>query len=219
MRKYHDKTEKVYKFKGSVFATFATKDQADEFLKKEKLEFKDAVLIRKWQEQFVEEKRTERANKKKNATPEEKTEDPIVLPKCAVLQLKGFDPETTREDIRSNMETYLGDHSIAFIEYDKGQTSGYIRFAEENVAKEIFEKITDGTISINGKNINVRTLDEEEEEEYLKEQVNNIRTRRKQLNDRQKSRHHGGKRYNQQRGNNKRKAADNVNEDHQAKKK
>uniref|UniRef100_A0A336MLJ0 CSON001849 protein n=1 Tax=Culicoides sonorensis TaxID=179676 RepID=A0A336MLJ0_CULSO len=190
MRKYHDKTSKEYKFKGSVFATFATKDQADAFLKLEKVELKEVALIRKWQEVYNEEKREERNahKKKKEAAKEEEEKDKIDLPKGAIIGLDGFDPEATREIIRDALADVIGTNTIAFIEFEKGQTSGFVRFNEEGCAKGIVEKMDDGKIKINDKEIKVRVLEGEEEEEYLKEQINNIRERRQAFNNRHKGR-------------------------------
>lgn len=203
MRKYHDKGTKEYKFKGSVFATFATKDQADVFLKLEKVEHKEVALIRKWQDTYNEEKREERTahKKKKEAAKEEEEKEKIDLPKGAIINLDGFDPEATREIIRDALADVIGTNTIAFIEFEKGQTSGHVRFNEEGSAKGIVEKLEDGKVKINEKDIKVRVLEGEEEEEYLKEQVNNIRERRQAFNQRYKGRkgghhHRGGDKYN-----------------------
>lgn len=190
MRKYHDKNTKEYKFKGSVFATFATKEQADAFLKQEKVEHKEVALIRKWQEAYNEDKREERNahKKKKEAAKEEEEKEKIELPKGAIINLDGFDPDATREIIRDALADKIGTNTIAFIEFEKGQSSGHVRFNEEGSAKGILEKITDGKIKINEKDIKVRVLEGEEEEEYLKEQINNIRERRQAFTQRHKAR-------------------------------
>lgn len=49
MRKYKDALTKSFKFKGSVFVTYATKEKAKEFLDLENVKCKDKDLIRKWQ--------------------------------------------------------------------------------------------------------------------------------------------------------------------------
>lgn len=48
MRKYHDKDNKVYKFKGSVFVQFETLDGAKAFMAVESIKYEDTELIRKW---------------------------------------------------------------------------------------------------------------------------------------------------------------------------
>lgn len=60
MRKYHDKQTKQYLFKGSVFVTFSKKEECQEFLKKDKIEYNGTELIRKWQEEYIEEKKNEK---------------------------------------------------------------------------------------------------------------------------------------------------------------
>lgn len=49
MRKYKDQVTKTFKFKGSVFVTFANKEKAQEFLNIESVKINDTELIRKWQ--------------------------------------------------------------------------------------------------------------------------------------------------------------------------
>lgn len=70
MRKYMDKPTKVYKFKGSVFVTFLKKEQCDEFLKKEDLKFKEAELVRLWQDDYYASKKGEREAEKKKKVSE-----------------------------------------------------------------------------------------------------------------------------------------------------
>ncbi|XP_063700564.1 la protein homolog [Culicoides brevitarsis] len=216
MRKYHDKGTKEYKFKGSVFATFATKDQAEAFLKLEGVKHNEVALIRKWQDTYNEEKREERnANKKKkDAAKEEEEKEKIELPKGATINLDGFDPEATREKIRESLQEALGTTQIAFIEFEKGQTSGHVRFQEADSAKGVLERCKDGKITVNDKEITVRVLEGEEEEEYLKEQINNIRERRQAFNSRHKGRR-GGNRGNDKfnKGGKKRKADDALDGD------
>lgn len=214
MRKFHDKGTKEYKFKGSVFVTFATKEQADAFLKKETVEYKEVALIRKWQEAYNEEKREERNahKKKKEAAKEEEEKEKIELPKGSIIHLDGFDPNTTREIIRDVLADYIGVNTIAFIEFEKGQSAGFVRFNEEGSAKGILEKMDDGKIKVHEKEIKVRVLEGEEEEEYLKEQINNIRERRQAFNNRHKGRkgNRGGDKYNKGK---KRKAEETLDDD------
>jgi len=59
MRNWHDKTEDKWKFKGSVFVTFPSRDEAESFLKLESVKHGDKELIRKWQKDYLEEKKIE----------------------------------------------------------------------------------------------------------------------------------------------------------------
>lgn len=186
MRKYLDKPTKVYKFKGSVFATFVTKDQCESFLNKEGVEYKEAALIRKWQNVYNDEKKAERDSKNKKKQKDQKPEDAIELPKNATIHLDGIDPETTREVIREVFNAILGDLQISFIDFDTGNTSGYIRFSTEDAGPKFIEKITDSKLTIKDKEVTVRVLKDDEETEYLKLQVENIKKRREFQNNKSK---------------------------------
>lgn len=64
VRKYLDKPTKLYKPKGSVFVTFATVEQCAEFLKLDKVEFRDAALIKKLQSDYQADKKAEKGKEK-----------------------------------------------------------------------------------------------------------------------------------------------------------
>lgn len=66
IRKYLDKPTKLYKPKGSVFVTFSTLEQCTDFLKQEKVEFRGTELIKKSQNDFYTEKKTEKSEKNKD---------------------------------------------------------------------------------------------------------------------------------------------------------
>lgn len=220
MRKYLDKPTKEYKFKGSVFATFTTKEQCEAFITKEGLEYKEAALIRKWQSNYIEDKKLERdAKSKKKQKDQKEPEEEIKLPKNATIHLDGIDPETTREIIRESLNDQIGELQISFIDFDKGNTAGYIRFATENAAEDFLAKVSDnGKVKIKDQNIPVRVLQNEEEENYLKAQIENIKKRREVQN--QKYKHQkGGYKGNKNRFNRKRKANNDDDDDEpQAKK-
>lgn len=210
MRKYLDKPTKEYKFKGSVFATFVTKEQCEAFITKEGVEYKEAALVRKWQSIYNEEKKVERDTKNKKKQKDQKPpEEPIKLPKNATIHLDGLGSEITREVIREEFVKPLGDLQIAFIDFEKGNTSAYIRFSTENAAKEFVANITDNKIKIKEDEATVRILEGEEEDKFLQQQVENIKKRREMQNDKYKKNQRGGfKGNNRNRFNRKRKAND-----------
>jgi len=144
MRNYCEKKgkEKVWKFKGSIFLTFKTEDAAKAFVAKEE-KYKEETLLKKFQKDYLEEKKKEMEEKKnkyqkKDKKPktegadgkeeaEEKQEEEFKLPKGSVLKLTGLGGEITREDIKEvlkdecsvNIDKDGGD--IAFITYEKGE--------------------------------------------------------------------------------------------------
>lgn len=185
MRKYLDKPTKTYKFKGSVFVTFAKKEQAEEFITKEKVQFKENDLQRKWQEVYLEEKKEERNKSKKNKQ-NKKDDDKFQLPKGAVLFFEGATEDTTRELIRTALEALGAD--VAYIDYSKSDKQGHIRLHSENSASAFLEKVEDKKLKLSDDiEITLRLLTEEEEKEFLAKAIENMKSRRNTNN-----RHKGG---------------------------
>lgn len=180
LRKYHDKPTKTYIFKGSVFITFATKEQSEKVLA-EDLKYKDTVLIKKSQEAYMEEKKEERIvkDKKRGKNKKEETAS-FELPKNAVLFLEGFAEETTRENIKTSLAEFGGD--IAFVDFSKGDKKGYVRYSAENIGKEVVAKLTDGKFKVDEAEITVRLVEGDEETEFLKKVIENMKSRRSNTN-------------------------------------
>ncbi|XP_055637783.1 la protein homolog [Toxorhynchites rutilus septentrionalis] len=194
MRKYHDKATKKYLFKGSVFVTFATKEQCAEFLLKDKLEYKGKVLIRKMQDDYFEEKKTER--KKKDKKKEEDKLDITHLPKGACVHLDGFGKETTFGTIKDTIHKLDESLEVAYIDYQKSDSSGVVRFVAENVGKKFIEKLTDSKIKIDDEDITARLLEGDEETEFLRKVVKEQQARRTFNNARNRGRHQKGGKHN-----------------------
>ncbi|KAL9928400.1 la autoantigen-like [Glossina fuscipes fuscipes] len=195
MRKYVDKPTKQYKFKGSVFVTFETKEQAENFIEKAEATYNNNKLICKWQEKYLADKREEHKakNKKKEKKAMEKEEkggEKIVLPKGAIVYFEGASEDVTREDIREAVEK-LGDWEIAYIEFSKGEKSGNIRFSGEGIAEKFLEKLEDKKIKIKDAELELRALSEDEEKIYLAKAVEAMKNRR-QLNQKNRKRRSGG---------------------------
>lgn len=190
MRKYHDKATKKYLFKGSVFATFATKEQCAEFLKKDKLEYKGKALVCKMQDDYFEEKKAER--KKKDKKKEEDKLDTSHLPKGACVHLDGFGKETSRETIKETILKLDESLEVAFIDYQKTDSNGIVRFAADDAGKKFMEKLSDSKIKIDDEEISARLLEGDEEKEFLRKVVKDQQARRQASNARNKGRHQKG---------------------------
>lgn len=179
LRKYHDKPTKTYIFKGSVFVTFASKEQAATVLAAD-LKYKDTVLVKKTQEAYMEEKKEERIVKDKKRGKNKKEEVAFALPKNAVLFLEGFAEATTRENIKTSLAEFGGD--IAFVDFSKGDKKGYVRYSAENIGKEVVAKLTDGKFKVDEAEITVRLVEGDEETEFLKKVIENMKSRRSNTN-------------------------------------
>lgn len=188
MRRYQDKPTKEYKFKGSVFVSFATKDDCAAFLALESVEFEGKPLERKWESEYYEAKKAERGSDKKKAKKEE--ENKINLPKGAVIHLDGLSAETTRETIKAALQELGGE--VAFIDYTKGDKAGHVRLTTENSAAPVFAKFTDSKLAVDGVEAVGRVLEGDEETEFLAKVVENMKTRRNQGNNRFKGGRGGG---------------------------
>ncbi|XP_034841098.1 la protein homolog [Maniola hyperantus] len=183
MRRYQDRQTKKRIFKGSVFATFKTKEQAEKFLDTKDLKFNDSELLTLWQDNYMQQKQEEYAAKKdkkdkkhKDKEPKEKKDD-FKLPTGTVLHFSQGHDKMTREDVKGAL-TPLG-ADIAFIDFKVGESEGWIRLTKENTAKELAEKIVDGKIKIGDSEVVFRILEGEEETAYLEKTVEEMSKRRK----------------------------------------
>jgi len=163
-RTWLDKRSKERNFKGSVFVTFKDRESAEKFMAAESVKNPEGEeLIRKWQEDYNEEKKNEFEEKKKkihehkagakkvkemvkstgDTASEAKKEEENLLPKGTVLKLENLNETTTREMLRETLEKEFGvTHTdIAFIYYSKGEPTASLRFKEENAAKNLLTKI------------------------------------------------------------------------------
>lgn len=196
MRKYHEKATKKYLFKGSCFVTFSKQEECASFVEKEKVEYKENELIRKYKTAYLEEKKAERIkeDQKRHKNKKEDTRD-LVLPSGAVLFLEGFPKESgvTREDIKETMND-LAVAEVAFVEFNKGDEKGHVRFAEENDATKVFEKFNECKISIKENEVTGRVLEGDEEREFLRNAIENMKARRNNSNKNRHGKHGNRKR-------------------------
>lgn len=66
------------------------------------------------------------------------------LPKGSILHLTGIE-NGAREDIKEALAKL--DAHVAFVDYSRGNESGYVRLVNENEAKTVFEKLEEGKVS------------------------------------------------------------------------
>ncbi|KAG7197396.1 hypothetical protein KM043_018500 [Ampulex compressa] len=180
MRKYLDK-EKKMQFKGSIFVQFKTLDDAKAFMARESVKYADTELIRKWSADYTVEKakekeerrqkRSEGKNKKNDndkeeaESDEEDNEKDSGLPKGSIIHFTGVSETCTREDLKERLGEL--DALVAFVDFKKGDSEGWVRLQGENAAKAILDKMEDGKVMINETEVTCRILEGEEEEKYL----------------------------------------------------
>ncbi|XP_022231940.1 la protein homolog [Drosophila obscura] len=198
MRKHYDKPTKSYKFKGSIFLTFETKEQAKAFLEKDnKVLYKERELLRKWQIDYLKEKQEEYQQKseKKQKKKEAKAEPAIELPKNAIVVFEGAPETVSREEIREAFEK-VKDFDIAYIEFNKGDTKGSVRLTEADAAEKYISKVEEGKLKFNDEvTLTLRKATEDEEKTFLDKAVEFMKKRRdfsRNKNKRFGRKRHGG---------------------------
>lgn len=171
------RTTKDGNFKGSCFVIFKNIETCKKFVELESLKYKDVELIKKWQNDYVqqkkneieERKKTKKAKKEANAAANAKPAKTIDIPKGAVLYFNGIEENQslTREEIKEKIME-IANLDVAYIDFSKGDLEGYARFTTENSAVKFNEKLTDGELVIGEVKLKVKVLENEEEAEYLK---------------------------------------------------
>ncbi|KAL0848881.1 hypothetical protein ABMA28_013284 [Loxostege sticticalis] len=193
MRKYLERSTKKRHFKGSIFATFKTKEQADKFMETKDLKYDDTTLITLWQENYLQQKQEEYLSKKEKKEKKNKDDkgekEEFKLPTGTVFHFSEGEDKMKREDVKDALVA-LG-AEVAYIDFKVGDTEGWVRLAKENSAKELAEKITDGKIKIGEKEVVFKLLEGDEEKAYLDKTAEEMVKRRK--NQKNNSRQNKGK--------------------------
>lgn len=108
-----------------------------------------------------------RTDKSHRASREDKSNDKDrqVIPGL-ILGFEGFGPDVTREDIREAFETHS---EIAWVDFQRGDAEGYIRFARSGDAKAAQKAMEESRMQFGGKEPVFAILEGEAEEAYWRE--------------------------------------------------
>jgi len=195
-RTYPDNKTGERHFKGSSFVTFKDKEAAQKFLDAEEVKTPEGeALIRKWQQEYFDEKDKENEEKRKNRQnlkrENKKARDTLEasaggdggeetnkleLPTGAILVLDGFkNADTKREDIKAALKEKYEvnpDDDIAFVYFNKGEKEAKLRFSTENAAKDLSKKISESLkegekFNVSGDDLEVRAMEGQEETDFL----------------------------------------------------
>merc|ERR1712226_314260 len=185
-------------FKGSTFVTFKDKDHAQKFLDVDEVKNPEGeALLRKWQQEYFDEKDAEskekskarQEKKKQNKQAREdleggkeagggapsKSEGELSLPTGTILVLEGFkNAETKREDIKEALKSgfEVAPEEVAFVYFNKGESDAKLRFGAENAAKELAKKITESLkegekFKVKDDELEFKVLEGQEETDFL----------------------------------------------------
>jgi len=164
-------------FKGSVTVEFSTEEEAKSALAAAPqpsgatltYQTKDAWLTEKHQQRKESmEKKKAKQDAREKATPK---------PASSVLGIKGID--TNREKIKEVFSTF---GNVKFIDYNKGEEEGKIRFETEEDARKAFKGMTESKKEVDGKVPELRILEGDELQEYwelVQSEMDNNKRKRK----------------------------------------
>ncbi|KAK4880242.1 hypothetical protein RN001_008388 [Aquatica leii] len=195
-RTYLDKATKERKFKGSCFIVFKSLDDCKKFVDAESVKYNDMELIRKFQSNYLEEKKQEFHDRKNNKKKlkEAINEPKLTFSKGIIIHFSGIPDNVvlTREEIKEKI-TEINENEPSYIDYNKGDLEGWVRMAKESEASEFHKKLTDGVMEVGDVKLQVRVLEEEEEEKYLTKTKEVMHKKRQFLKKgrRGNKRHHG----------------------------
>ncbi|XP_076344889.1 la autoantigen-like isoform X2 [Tachypleus tridentatus] len=139
-------------FRGSVFATFINKEDAEKFVAAKDIKFKNISLLRQMNVDFKKRKEIEyqermkkKQKEKENQARDEEADDQKFVEeeivKGCVLKLSGLSKNISRMDIK---EIFNPHATVAYVEYNVDDPEAFVRFAEEGVAMFAVEKALTG---------------------------------------------------------------------------
>ncbi|GAB0087292.1 LA [Sergentomyia squamirostris] len=208
MRKRPDKKDgvTVYVFKGSCFITFATREQAKEFVDKEKVEYKGTDLLRMFKGDYLEKSKQEHAEEKKKKKQQQENDEKssFTLPTGAHLHISGLGAESTIESLKAAFAKLETD--VAFVDYQRGEKEAIVRFKTENAAKTCFEKLEEGKITLDGVEATARVLEGDEEKAHIEKTI-------KAMAERRNSKKNKGGRFNRGKQHPRKRVAEDKDED------
>ena len=170
-------------FKGSVFVTFETNEQMQSFMALEEVKHKENVLERELQEDYLKRKapqfeKIKETKAKKEQQKEEKLKQKQEAEEAylkeqqvlgAILHVKNVPGDASRESLKELFDNHA---KVKYVDFNKGQTEGFVRFSEENAAKQVLEKI--GEIKLKESVLEGRVVEGEEEQNYWKEIIRRL---------------------------------------------
>lgn len=185
-------------FKGTLYLTFSTKEQAEDFLKRESVKYNDVELKRMWQKDFFEEKKKEYETKVARKDEKIKAETEKYFKKGYLFKADNLTDTVTVDSIKTVCAGF--EWQVAFVKIVENQKIAWIRLKPVEAAKVLLEEIADKK---NDLNINFSIPDEETEQTVLNEMTKEMKgvLHMKDRMKREKNKNKGGKRYNNKRRN------------------
>eukprot|EP00730_Choanoeca_flexa_P013941 TRINITY_DN5898_c0_g2_i1.p1 TRINITY_DN5898_c0_g2~~TRINITY_DN5898_c0_g2_i1.p1 ORF type:complete len:365 (+),score=140.28 TRINITY_DN5898_c0_g2_i1:105-1199(+) len=158
------------KLKNSVFVQLATVEEAEQIVAKPQ-KLGDTDLRVEMKHAYHERKSEERKEKKealKEKYAEKKKQDrydaiKATMDKGCVIQLTDLSEDCSREDLKDVFEEF---GEIAWVDYSRGESSGYMRYKEAEQASKAHATLTERKTEIKGKVPSLKLLEGQEEMDY-----------------------------------------------------
>jgi len=184
---------KTKEFKGTLYFTFNTKEEAEKFLKLESVKYKDVELERMWEKDFLEEKKKEYEDKLAKKDQKIKAETEKYFKKGYLLKVDNVDASVTVESIKTICSGF--EWQVAFVKIVENDKLAWIRLKPVKTAKDLLEEFAE---KVNDLDIKFSLPDEEVEQTVLNEMTKEMKgvLNMKDKMKREKSKNKGGKRYN-----------------------
>lgn len=185
-------------FKGTLYFTFNTKEEAEKFLTRESVKYLDVELERKWEKDFLEEKKLEYAEKLTRKDEKVKAETEKYFKKGYLIKAENLNEKATVDNIKTVCSGF--EWQVAFVKIVSDQNIAWIRLKPVKAAKDLLEETVDKN---NDLNIDFSLPDEENEQTVLNEMTKEMKgiINMKDKYKREKNKNKGGKRYNNKRRN------------------
>jgi len=133
-------------FKGSVFVTFKTQKESDDFMNQTETKYKDTVLTKMTKTAYYDSKKDEKnPSRKQNREDKQAQEDRDEGAMERIIKFSGVTDETVgREQILEKIE------QVDFTCFERGKTEGFLLVKKGFVAKELVGKMENNPVQILG---------------------------------------------------------------------
>jgi len=133
-------------FKGSVFVTFKTQTEADDFMNQTETKYKDTVLTKMTKTAYYDSKKDEKnPSRKQNREDRQSQNDRDEGAMERIIKFSGVTDETVgREQILEKIE------EVDFTCFERGKTEGFLLVKKGFVAKDMVGKMENNPVQILG---------------------------------------------------------------------
>jgi len=187
---------KTKEFKGTLYFTFNTKEEAEKFLKLESVKYKDVELERKWEKDFLEEKKKEYEDKLAKKDEKIKAETEKYFKKGYLLKVDNVDASVTVDSIKAICAEF--EWQVAFVKIVEKENLAWIRLKPVKAAKDLLEEFAK---KVNDLDIKFSLPEASVEQTVLNEMTKEMKgvLNMKDKMKKEKNKNKGGKRYNKRR--------------------